>query len=220
MKQDNYKADTPLFEQFEQREPVRAPSVHSDVLVPVYRALAYGLGTGVLVCLVALALSIEMDTKAWLLTFSIPMMVVLLVVLFTQFGWVSDTLWRIEEHTGKDLNGDGQLGQPPVFTSVNQYGKVTKHELTPEREKTRFIEFVHACYEGNTSVTTLARRGYSEGEIDRYRAILMRPDVAAARWKSDKSHQLGWVMTKPENYVIEVAERGLWRKQMLPKSSK
>lgn len=212
---DKFEVETPILEQ---REPVRAPSIHSDVLVPFYRALAYGIGVGLLGVLIALALDWQLETRSWALLFAIPALIVVLAVLATQFGWAQSTLWKIEEYTRQDLTQDGRIGEPPVFTSVNQYGRVTKHELTPEREKTRFLEFVRACYEGNTSVTTLTRRGFSESDIDRYRAILMRPDVGAARWRNDRSHQLGWKMVKPESEVIAVAERGLWRKNgALPK---
>ncbi len=89
--------------------PTRAPSIISDVLVPLLNALASAL----VVFLFIGAMTLQADVKI-----KIPVILAGLALAGVWFshlraGW-DRLLWSIEEITGADVNQDGQIGKPSV----------------------------------------------------------------------------------------------------------
>lgn len=104
--------------------PARAPSLHSDVLVPLARATVAGVFTLITSTPVSILLTFP-KPLAW----SAGVSAVAFWLAWRGGLKVSEgTLWRLEEWLG-DLDGDGHRGQPPigreVFVNIVQQGRVT-----------------------------------------------------------------------------------------------
>lgn len=192
--------------QQENYEPYRAPTAHSDVLVPLEQAAVLGIGIGLLFILLAYWRNWQADSRGWLLLFAIPCLVVTLIMFFWRMGWISEnTLYKAETLTGTDINQDGEVGEPPHPVTVNQ--KPGETEI--DREKKLLERFLDACYQHGTDTRTLRNHGFTDGQIVRLRALLIQPNIGIARW-NDTSRKGGWKLIVPRDQANEIVRRLLW----------
>jgi hypothetical protein len=209
------KLDTSITQQqgnnapLELSEPRRAPSVHSDVTVPLSQALV----TAFAITLIPLSIGgmgiILFGTDGggtWWKLLTLFCVLVFAVTLakawFWRVAWVESTIEKLESMTGLDLNDDGYV--PPHFYSVR--GQNDKRPVDPvEAERRLLLEFVEWAFSYGTSVDALERR-FDRKEIARFRALLMRQDVGCAEWNNAKSAQSGWKFTRPRDEVLRIVD--------------
>lgn len=109
------------------REPIRAASASSDVVVPFYQSLITGVLLAVLTAVAAFV---------WALPWWTPLAVGGMVWVGLWLYLLADhrkSLWRIEEYLDADLNGDGAVGKPQSVTrlmvTVNGTGQIMEAQF-------------------------------------------------------------------------------------------
>ena len=125
------------------QEPARAPTVQSDVVVPALRSVITGVGVGA--CTAGVALMTGVTTPGAFA--GIGFAVAATGWWLRDVGELKSLMWRIEERFDRDINNDGQVGQPappvdrlvPVFAGSN-VSAVDMTELPPASEGTRLIQ--------------------------------------------------------------------------------
>lgn len=113
----------------ELREPVRAATVESEVLVPLMQ------GGAVALLLVAFVADVAFVPLPWsaLLGLGLFVLLVLSVLLFVDGRRL---LWRIERTFGADLDGDGAQGPP----AEPQMFRIELSERTPAGQRTAWLD--------------------------------------------------------------------------------
>lgn len=113
----------------ELREPIRAMTAESEIVVPVGQAVITGL------LVMALAVVIAFVPLPWVVF-------ALLFVLVTLILWLllivdgRRLLWRIERTFGADLDGDGAQGPP----AEPQMFRIELSERTPAGQRTAWLD--------------------------------------------------------------------------------
>jgi hypothetical protein len=158
-------AGLPPFQSAYRSTPVRPPE-HTDWTVPLMQAIVTGLLVGLpagwgVAWLIRRAFDVEPVTVVWMGLFFIGS---IMLVWLWRLGAYSDLLMKVEEVTGVDLSGDGQVGPPkPPGVDVS-----VKHEAPG-----------HERYEFDT-LPVSSRRGYA-GLISYARAITQMGESFAER---------------------------------------
>lgn len=186
--------------------PVRPPSVHSDVLVPLGQAIVSGLFIGIAGATAA-RLLFNLD---WSIVEPLGILLFASVAAGTWFwrmGWASSTIERLEQRTGVDLDGDGQVGLAPHAYTVNRTQQPKRDAI--EQEKARLAEFVAMIYQHGTDIRTLRTR-FADGEIARFRALLTRPGVNVAAWINPRNRNQGWRPIVSYEQAVEIIGQLQW----------
>lgn len=95
---------------YEKRQPAREPSLQGDVLVPAAQSLLTGLAIGVPSAAVMGMLGY--DTGASLATGAAIGLTAISVTWLIKMDAHSRLLWLVESVTGRDIDGDGETGEP------------------------------------------------------------------------------------------------------------
>lgn len=176
----------------------RAPAVTPDFLTPALQALFLGALGGAVVGVVVNALT------------GLPIVGVGLgaglVVTLGAFLWrlraCDRTLWTAERLTGRDIDGDGAVGQPaqpwrePVL--VNPYtGQRARAEDEHAQERAQFAEFVTVA-SADSSARNLERR-YGRARATSWRDALIGAGWAAWRTASTRD---GWALTDDPAAIV------------------
>jgi len=199
-----FEQQAPVLTQ-EHTEPTRAPSVAADVWVPLCQSAATGAITGLLFVMIALWAAARLTPREWALLWAIPCAVVMSIMWLIRLQWADSTIMKVESFLQTDLNRDGAIGQPPHAMTVNRQLPAT----AIQHEQERLEAFVHACYRVGTSTRGLRSQGLPDAEIARFRALLMRPDVGLARWRT-RSQKDGWLLTEPLPQTLVAINRLVW----------
>ena len=200
-----FEQQAPILTQ-EHTEPTRAPSVAADVWVPLCQSAATGAITGLLFVMIALWAAARLTPREWALLWAIPCAVVMSIMWLIRLQWADSTIMKVESFLQTDLNRDGAVG-PPHAMSVNH--QPPPQAATIQRERERLEAFIHACYRVGTATRGLRSQGFTDAEIARFRALLMRPDVGLARWRT-RSQKDGWLLTEPLAQTLAAINRLVW----------
>lgn len=178
----------------ETRMPRREPSLEADAWVPgvqaVFTSIAAGIGAGLL---------------AWAAGWSWKVPVVFLA-LGLALGWlwrlrvVDSLLWTIETWTGRDFNGDRQVGKPQTaFTVANpsQARDTVARETRQEAEsaeRAALLAFCDACFVNGCSEAAhgIKASGPDRAAFVTHRDALLSLGVAA--WRNPDKPRAGWHM--------------------------
>lgn len=95
---------------YEKRQPAREPSLQGDVLVPAAQSLLTGLALGIPSSAVMGMLGY--DTATSLATGAIIGLSAISVTWLIKMDAHSRLLWLVESVTGRDIDGDGETGEP------------------------------------------------------------------------------------------------------------
>jgi len=156
--------------------------------------------------MIALWAAARLTPREWALLWAIPCAVVMSIMWLIRLQWADSTIMKVESFLQTDLNRDGAVG-PPHAMSVNH--QPPPQAATIQRERERLEAFVHACYRVGTSTRGLRSQGLPDAEIARFRALLMRPDVGLARWRT-RSQKDGWLLTEPLPQTLAAINRLVW----------
>lgn len=198
----NKPAQAPLQETY---EPYRAPSVHSDVGVPLLQALVTGalIGTLAAAALVTLGATLETAAFAWLLATT----AVTTVAWFWRLSWAENTVEKIESITGRDLNGDGEIGVHGIVVNGQRAAPRNEQEIWADKART----FVTWTYKHGTSLRAIrSSKLFTESEIEKLSSMILRPDLDVARWKHPGDRKSGWGYTCNIEQALERVSRIMW----------
>jgi hypothetical protein len=95
---------------YEKRQPAREPSLQGDVLVPAAQSLLTGLALGIPSAAVMGMLGY--DTTAALATGAAVGLSAISVTWLIKMDAHSRLLWLVESVTGRDIDGDDEVGEP------------------------------------------------------------------------------------------------------------
>lgn len=175
-------------------------TVQSDVRVPLEQAFWGGVmiastltivaGLVVYVRRIALLDAAPVMIGGWLLVWFGAMT----VIYFLQLRAVQRTWWSAELLLGRDLTGDGVVGEPgkPVtgFVRTHVWSDEDKRDAEALK-KLRFEEFIGRLYRaGKTDTETIRALGFSEAEREAFIAALRDANVIRA---TRKGNAAGWV---------------------------
>ena len=176
---------------YEQLEPAREGSIHSDVLVPLYQALITGLFAGAIAAMLTWAFITENGEYA----FYAGSTVSVLVSAAVWFSLLQDhkrMLWRVERMVGKDFDGDGIVGEPDRLVVEIQergsYGERTEF-VHLDVDRNRFLDFVRGVLGGepiSVARWTGERGIFRRGEFETIRGELLKRGIL--RWRGARNH--------------------------------
>jgi len=181
----------------ERQQPSRAAEVGADVIVPLMQSGITGVvGSGLLTWALAEFVpdydgSLSRFFGFWALFLSAFVWVVLLVD-------TRSLLRTVERLVGKDLDGDGQVGERVVVVGARQN---QQEALDRERQarSSAFAEFVSSLPTHGTGYQTwegrLGRDMYLE-----FRDALLK--LGYAKWNSPQDHRQGWSLVVPVQHVL------------------
>jgi len=156
--------------------------------------------------MIALWAAARLTPREWALLWAIPCAVVMSIMWLIRLQWADSTIMKVESFLQTDLNRDGAVG-PPHAMSVNH--QPPAQAATIQRERERLEAFIHACYRVGTATRGLRSQGFTDAEISRFRALLLRPDVGLARWRT-RSQKDGWLLTEPLPQTLAAINRLVW----------
>ena len=193
-------------------EPRRAPSVHSDVTVPLSQALVTAVAITLIplsVCGMAIILFAERQAGIWWRLLGLLSLLVFSATLakawFWRMAWVESTIDKLESITGLDLPGND--AEPPHWVTVRTNSNGARRQADPvAAERQLLTDFVNYAFDNGTSVDALERR-FDRREIARFRALLMRPDVGLATWNNAKAVNLGWRFVASKEDTLKTIDR-------------
>ncbi len=193
-------------------EPYRAPSVHSDVGVPLLQAFVTGALIGLV--LLAVALAVGWPFQAAALYGGVMLAVVTCIAWFWRLGWAEGTIEKVESLTGRDLNGDGEIGMHGVVVNGQRTAPRNPQEEWADKART----FVSWTYKHGTSLRAIrSSKLFTEGEIERLSSMILRPDLDIARWKHPGDRKSGWGYTCNIEQALERVSRIMWVPDKLKK---
>ncbi len=193
---------------YEQMEPAREGSVHSDVLVPLFQSLITGFFGGAILALVTWYF-IAQDAEYALYAFGISLVVIATVVWMGLLDDHKRLLWRVERLVGKDFDGDGTIGEPEhLVVEIHRPGPYGENAdfLHLGVDKERFTEFVRGILSGEP--VTVARwtgsgRTFRRGEFEKLRSELMERGIL--RWRGARNQ--GADLTPEGKEILEALLR-------------
>jgi len=156
--------------------------------------------------MIALWAAARLTPREWALLWAIPCAVVMSIMWLIRLQWADSTIMKVESFLQTDLNRDGAVG-PPHAMSVNH--QPPPQAATIQRERERLEAFIHACYRVGTATRGLRSQGFTDAEISRFRALLLRPDMGLARWRT-RSQKDGWLLTEPLAQTLAAINRLVW----------
>lgn len=188
-------------------EPRRAPSLHSDVGVPLAQAVV----TACVVALVPFAgggiaiVLLNGSAEHWKLTALITTLVfagALAKAWFWRMAWVEGTIDKLESLTGLDLPGNDRDTVGGYVVNGRESGRAKSDAVVLKRA--RFHEFISYAHAHATDTPTLRQGGYSQSEINEFRNLLIQ--AGAATWKTDH-HNQGWAFLHSVEESLDIAAR-------------
>ena len=100
------------------QEPARAPSIESDVKVPILQALFIGTGVSILAAIPVVVWEWPKPVLWPIAAFTLAAMLWWLYIV----GELRRLMWKIEETFDRDINDDGEVGEPaPVDNYIPVY---------------------------------------------------------------------------------------------------
>lgn len=175
-------------------------TTQSDVEVPLKQAAWGGLLFGLCACAAG---GMIIYWQRWPAIDAAPLMLggCIIVGVVSATAWyiiqvraVQRTWWNAELLIGRDINGDGLIGQPDRL----DVGAVRTHKWTEQDKRDaealrrlRFEEFIGKLYRaGKTDTDTIRSLGFSEPERKAFIEALRDANVIRATRKGDAA---GWV---------------------------
>ena len=200
-----------------------AQSVHSDVKVPLLRAMVTGIG--IATAGAAVAGGMIMLEHAELMPILPPLaygwlsasIVITVVAWFPYERQVRETWWRREARDQIDYDGDGQIGRPDADAIIvrdwrDNLVRRSAEELTQQR----FEEFIAKLYlAGATDTETIRRLGFKEPERAKFIKKLREAQLITPE-HSGKSAAWRFVPVTADDCVRLARQRIIWR---VPSSS-
>ena len=153
------------FQMYEHLQPAREGNFHSDVLVPVTQAFITGVLAGLIAALlVHFFFSASLDVTAY--TFGTAFILIMAGVWGRLLDDHNQLLWRVERVTGRDFDGDGQIGEP----TAREPEQVVVVVRRPKKDGEN-VEFLHY--------------GVNRTALEKFaRAALHGESLAVNRWTS------------------------------------
>lgn len=183
--------------------PVRAPSAHSDVDVPLEQAAIIGLFVTVPVVALLYVVGVQLAFDKWLVLGLVLFCVVTLPAFFWRVGVVTEGLHRIEEWTGIDFEGDGSIGAHPA-----SLGRGPAERVDPvQRAQDGMLRFVEVFYASGGNHHGLRSAGFTDAEINIYRQALI--DKGAVTW-AGKTHNAGVKLLMTKEQALVAVENIIW----------
>jgi hypothetical protein len=192
-------------------KPVREPNLRADVATPAGSATLVAFIVFLIVILISAwanknkPLSIDAVFFGALLG-----LIVWLGVYFRDSGWAKRAIYATEQVVKVDIDGDrfiGEPGHPYTYNTYTQNNKANREKTIWDNWREGFPKFVQYCYDNGTTVTALRRGGFTDNQIDSYRAYMINMGLAA--WKG-KSHKEGWELIVDEFTAQEKLDRIDW----------
>lgn len=156
--------------------PTRAPSLEADVLVPLLQATVSAL-------VLTLAATMLVWGMEWLppwpfagICFALTLAAAWLIAIADWQG----TLWRIEERSGINLDGDPHIGKPPPVRLLEVYSAPPSQPMPADpataETRRRLCEFVRGCWLDGKPNTALRAWDKSIGRAqwEEWRGLLLR----------------------------------------------
>jgi hypothetical protein len=188
--------------EFDRRTP-RVPTIHSDTGVPLTQSIVAAVFAGLSAATIAAACNapIKVTLGSGMVVFSIVGLIVYILLLIAN----RDTLYRLENATRMDINGDGVVGQP-VEAQPAQSVKVDILLKSQEGKQMHNFTFDLPC---NSETLRLVARAtlkgdllrdedwsgrkagkpFSEERLSEFRTAFVRHGLA--EWKDANNHKLG-----------------------------
>lgn len=207
-------------------QPVNTPTIPASVGVPLLRALVFLALDGIAASAVAATLKkaalpvVTAGVGDWMVQAVVnavhPLSIGAIIgVMSARFHWQRElseanaALWRIEEITRTDLDGDGHVGAPPVPAPRRPDHPLTLVFGAPPHKtrQERFEAFVRGCKDSTA-------QNYWEGpphnlpreDYINWRDTLIRLGWAA--WRSGSSKKPGWeLLFTPEEIIAQGLRR-------------
>ena len=122
-------------------------------------------------------------------------------------------LWEVERFTGRDLNGDGAVGEPPsqpVLVNAwqaRQEAAQVRAEDDAERERQALTAFLHRCFVAGTSETAhgVKASGPDRDTYVKQRDALLSLGIAA--WRNPAKPRAGWRIVVSHQKAMELLSR-------------
>lgn len=108
---------------------------------------------------------------------------------------VKASRWLVELAAGRDLDGDGHVGRPPII--VEGAAHPTTREQRHRQELDEFRTWILSLDTGGTAYRQQA--GITRREYERRRDSLIR--AGKAEWVDPENHRAGWALTVPADQV-------------------
>jgi len=183
--------------------PTRAPGIAADVLTPLFQAIITG---ALLAGVIAFVLG-QMDYEGKLspVFFGVWLSIAALAWLFL----LSDTrrlLRTIEELTGQDIDGDGQVGKPQErYIAVNAPQAREEAQAIAEADEkaqvaSELSEFVARIPTHGTDSRTWEPRIGRE-RYQTFRALLL--EMGWAAWNNPQEKRQGWRLVLPVRTILQ-----------------
>lgn len=178
--------------------PTRAPAALADVGVPLMRAIISGLFVGSTMTAIAFAV-LRLPVWPWREWLAVVMLSAT-VAWLRDSAWAQSTIWRHEQTTGQDLDGDGEVGKPDVrLLPINPRAGQAAQARQAEREyREAFARFIHGC-ESDSSLRRWEREIGRE-QYETWRDTLIASGYAA--WANERDHRAGWRLTLDAGLVV------------------
>lgn len=194
---DQAEISPPGFSSAYRKTPFRKPEMIPDVWVP----LAQSLVTGLLASVVFAVITPAFPGWTWYTGPVIGLVVVALAWIFLLWAG-RGMLWVIEEITGMDINGDGDVGQPQkrVVEVAVKEGRSTRLAELPGDEAglIRFCQWIAAG--DSFSEKTAQSCGYGVTNFRKLRDIFI--SRRWGYWKNPDSPQQGVELTVGGQQII------------------
>lgn len=188
----------------EVRRPARAPSLEADVIVP-----------GVQAAFTAIAAAICAGLLAWAFGWSWRVVAVMfgatLAVSWLARMRVADSLlWEVERLTGRDVNHDGEIGQPHGAVLVNawearQEAALVRADDDAQSERQELTAFLHRCFVAGCSERAHGVKAGSGATRDAYcehRDVLLSLGIAA--WRNPAKPNAGWRLVVSHQRAVDL----------------
>jgi hypothetical protein len=171
------------------------PTVETSFVIPALTAT--GTALALTIAAGALALALHWPARTVLIIFALA----LAGGWFWRLGFADKVLWSVESWTGKDFDGDHNIGRPALgFATVNgataraTVARATAQNDTEARQ-TALQAFVDRCYLSGTSE---AAHGITASGPDRVNYVACRDELlklGLATWKNPHRPKSGWQLT-------------------------
>lgn len=186
-----YKTTTPApAAEWHQTTPTRPPSIRSDVLVPIMRALAGGIL--VASAIIAGLWASQLDAWPWRAWLAASLTLAAIIWLWESRG-LKATLWAWERRLQIDLDRDGSKGPPPPALVINaRAGEIT----TQAQAETELLERLHAFLAACIAADDTTEATWVPATLDRDTYVRFRDALihgSYARWRGRRVNA-GWTI--------------------------
>ncbi len=186
---------------YQRKRPARTASIESDVIVPGLQATITGILAGGIVAGVAIMRRSEFAAVIGLIGCAAIWGIAWLWLLHEH----RQLLWEVESIIGADLNGDGQVGQPPQPPTTVRVDITNKPSTTEEH--LNFFELpIDRSKMSAIARSILGGVPFSESELVGNHKLLSGPkfrelqdvlvDRGMLRWRNDDNHRQGVMVTR------------------------